>query len=50
MILKCLWVYKNVKCYTLFVISYSIIKAHQGVADIFEWAIGYAIHNDTNKY
>lgn len=26
------------------------IKAHQGAADYFEWAIGYTIHNDQNKY
>lgn len=25
------------------------IKAHKGVADIFEWTIGYAFHNDPNK-
>lgn len=24
------------------------IKAHKGVADIFEWTIGYAFHNDPN--
>jgi len=26
------------------------IKAHQAVADIFEWTIGYTFHNDPNKY
>ncbi len=26
------------------------IKAHAGVADIFEWTIGYTFHHDTNKY
>ena len=25
------------------------IKAHGGAADIFEWTIGYTIHNDPNK-
>jgi len=26
------------------------IKAHQGVADIFEWTIGYTFQKDPNKY
>jgi len=26
------------------------IKAHKGVADIFEWTIGYAFHKDPNSY
>ena len=26
------------------------IKAHGGAADIFEWTVGYTIHNDPNKY
>ena len=26
------------------------IKAHQGVADIFEWTIGYTFHKDPNEY
>ncbi|RLD68455.1 MAG: hypothetical protein DRI95_02980 [Bacteroidetes bacterium] len=26
------------------------IKAHQGVADIFEWSIGYTFHKDPNEY
>jgi len=26
------------------------IKAHKGVADFFEWTIGYSIFNDPNKY
>lgn len=26
------------------------IKAHQGVADIFEWTFGYTFHSDKNKY
>jgi len=26
------------------------IKAHKGVADFFEWTLGYSIFNDPNKY
>lgn len=26
------------------------IKAHKGVADIFEWTVGYTFHKDPNKY
>ena len=26
------------------------IKAHKGVADFFEWTVGYSIFNDPNKY
>lgn len=26
------------------------IKAHGGVADIFEWTLGYTIHHDSNTY
>jgi hypothetical protein len=26
------------------------IKAHQGVADFFEWTLGYTFHNDKNTY
>lgn len=26
------------------------IKAHKGVADIFEWTVGYTFHNDKNSY
>lgn len=26
------------------------IKAHKGVADFFEWTVGYTLHHDPNKY
>ena len=26
------------------------IKAHKGVADFFEWTLGYTLHHDPNKY
>lgn len=26
------------------------IKAHKGVADYFEWTVGYTFHNDPNQY
>jgi hypothetical protein len=26
------------------------IKAHKGVADIFEWTVGYTLKHDPNKY
>ncbi len=26
------------------------IKAHGGVADIFEWSVGYTFKNDPNRY